>query len=99
MGTFIHYVRIDIFKDVTYTCKYKDYNMVFQTQYHLAAHKKNENHYLRRKRGKGNGDTDKAAVEKKRKKATKTITSFFKGRNSDEVGGNQEEEADDGEVW
>ena len=88
-----------MFKDVTYTCKYKYCNMVYETQYRLATHKKNKNHNLRQKRGKGNGDADKAVVEKKRKKATETIASFFKGRNSDEVGGNQEEAADDGEVW
>ena len=47
-----NYVRKDIFKDGTYTCKYKDCNMVFETQDRLVAHKKNENHYLRPKRGK-----------------------------------------------
>ena len=56
--------------------------MVLETQYRLAAHKKNENHYLRRKRRKDNGNADKAVVEKKRKKASETITSFFKGINS-----------------
>ena len=59
--------------------------MVFETQYRLATHKKNENHYLRRKRGKDNGHADKVYAEKKRKKTTETTTSFFKGRNSDEV--------------
>ena len=39
-------------KDVTYTFEYKDCNIVFETQYHLATHNKNENHYLRQKRGK-----------------------------------------------
>ena len=73
-----------MFKDVTYTCKYKDCNVVFETQYCLAAHKKNENHYLRRKRRKDNGDADRDVVEKKRKKRTETITSIFKGRDSDE---------------
>ena len=85
-----NYVRKDMFQDVTCTCKYKDCNKMFETQYCLAAHKKIENHYLRQKRGKDNGDADKAAVERKRKKATETITTFCKGRNSDEVGGNQE---------
>ena len=87
-----------MFKDVTYTCKYKYCNMVFETQYRLDARKKNKNHFLRRKRGKDNGNADEAVLKKKRKKATETITSFFKGRNSDEVGGNQKEAADDGEV-
>ena len=73
--------------------------MMFETQCRLAAHKKSENHYLRRKMGNDNGDADKVVVEKKRKNATEAITIFFKGRNSDEVGGNQEEAADDGEVW
>ena len=77
-----------MFKDVTYTCKYKYCNMVFETQYRLDARKKNKNHFLRRKRGKDNGNADEAVLKKKRKKATETITSFFKGRNSDEVGGN-----------
>ena len=73
-----------MFKDVTYTCRYKYCDMVFETKYRLAAHKKNKNHFLRQKRGKDNGNTDKAVLEKKRKKATETITIFFKGRNSDE---------------
>ena len=72
---------------------------MFETQYRIAAHKKNENHFLRRKREKDNGDTDKAVVEKKRKRTPEIIISFFKGRNSDKVGGNQEEASDDGEVW
>ena len=72
---------------------------MFETQYRIAAHKKNENHFLRRKREKDNGDTDKAVVEKKRKRTTEIIISFFKGRNSDKVGGIQEEASDDGEVW
>ena len=47
-----NYVKKDMFKDVTYTFEYKDCNMVFKTQYRLAIHKNNENHYLKRKRGK-----------------------------------------------
>ena len=39
-----NYVRKDMFKDGTYTCKCKDCNMVFETQDRLVAHKKNENH-------------------------------------------------------
>ena len=54
---------------------------------------------MRQKRGKDNGDAVKAVVEKKRKKATEAITSFFKGGNLDKIGGNQEEVAGDGEVW
>ena len=50
--------------------------MVFETQYRLATHKKNENHYLRRKRGKDNGDADKVYAEKKERRQLKQQQVF-----------------------
>ena len=60
-----------------FTCKYKGCSMKFSTQYQLANHKSNLNHYIRKRPNSSKKDDCAELIEKKRKATKQSICIFF----------------------